>query len=52
MDDHVARVDQHPVAGFLAFDLGSAARGLFQAFDQLSASAPTWRDERPEQTTM
>jgi len=35
MNDHVAAVDQHPVAGFLAFHLGADAELLLQPVGQL-----------------
>jgi hypothetical protein len=34
VDDHVARVDQNPVAGILAFDLAGHAMALLEPFHQ------------------
>jgi hypothetical protein len=35
VDDHVARVDQHPVGGLLAFHLGQDAVLLLEAVGEL-----------------
>jgi hypothetical protein len=48
MDDHIARVDQHPVAGLLAFDPGRQPEGLLQPLGQLFRDRATCRDDRPE----
>ena len=40
MADHVARINQHPIAGILALDLGQHVQFLFETVGQLFRDCP------------
>ena len=50
--DHVAGIDQHPVAIGQALDVDAFDAGFLQALVTFSAIAPTCRLARPEVTIM
>ncbi len=52
MHDDIPRINKHPVAGFLALDLGKPPEIGFDPINELSEIAATCREERPEQITM
>ena len=52
MDDDIARIDQHPVGAGQPLDARLAEAGILQRLEELSATAATWRCDRPDATTM